>query len=387
MPLSMKRPAAQSTEVPVDKAAKKEKPVKVPKRETLIVSVAKGLVQTEIPEDVRNMLDEALDLSLGIFADQRHKFMQEIVDIVGGIFQGHIDSYKMNAAGFQKFIDEGESKREAQEASVQKLESDLNSYQSVVFGKVQELAAVAKEFADAKLNVKKQETEIADADREKSTSQEQRQQLESAMADIFHPLCENGVCGDASLAQANLLKLSSTLSAAGFDGSMVNTLSNVLMKDIVNRGSFDIMVLGQVKTEVADRMAKFNNFEQNFSKAKAELESTLAEMNVVFEKAKKEQMIKSTELVSAQKEESEVLQKVNDAKDELNATRKDIRGFAKELGVVTRRLTNFTEGPFAAFETLRDRSTPTVDEVPAQQDDVDMAKGVDLQETDTLVEA
>merc|ERR1719444_693740 len=92
------------------------------------------------------MLDEMLDCSLGMFADQRDKYMQEIVELTGSILQKHIDRCKADAGGFQTWIEDCEKSKCSQEAVVKDLESEIVSHQANVWGKVQELAAAAKTY-------------------------------------------------------------------------------------------------------------------------------------------------------------------------------------------------------------------------------------------------
>mmetsp|Transcript_126076 Transcript_126076/g.315038 ORF Transcript_126076/g.315038 Transcript_126076/m.315038 type:complete len:421 (-) Transcript_126076:253-1515(-) len=383
MPTVLKRPAAAAA---AGSAAKKHKPAAAkpaaakpkpapakaknppkPKRDPLLVSVSAGLaLSKELPDTAKSMLGDMLDFALTLYKEDRHQYQQNIVELVESTLGDVEKGLETSLEEAQNGIKQSEDKKESCTSIVQDNEAKLVDQSAVVQKRKHELADAARAFRATRESVNdiKISQDLAEQDLKKA--QCDKEKLEAALADYFQPLLAAGASAGDETGQEKVDCLTLILKKFNMDEAMMTAVPMALLKEPGVRGPFDTMVISQLEAEVNNRIVAYDTTLKEAEPAKAERAARLEEASGAFEEAKKAQLACAEAFWEASKGEESRQSSLLEAKQSVSEAGKEARRFQKDAEKAERALSNFRNGPQAAFLQLRDRTAPPPEEPPAE---------------------
>jgi len=358
MPLAMKRPAASMSGR--GRGGATESPLL---KKTAVASGVSGhinilcnqvacaiLTAPEYPELVKQMLTNTLGETLAVPKERRHAFQDDAIEMVRKV----LDSLK--AAALSK-LEGAEEKLATAVKENEKCQSEVESAAAVVAERIQTMvAAKTKHVERTSARVAAKEA-LALAEREQASgnagivvTERKKQRLESCLETIYGPL------KSGEMPAAEVRDGAKTIQNLGkdldFDMSLLQTVPTALAKAPSDRGSFDNVVISQIDAEFQKCLAKFTDELANGEPAKKERAAKV-------EAASNEhaQALASEEAANTAKEAARTAHK--EAETEHTAQLKAQQQSASDRDIASgvvdaarAELTEFDEGPFAAFKEL-----------------------------------
>lgn len=375
-----KRPAAkassskaQTTLSKADPAPKAERKPP-PKRQKLdpmartCQTVMAGLQQaTCVPDSVRKMLQEMLDVALLTYKDERHKYQESVVAMAG-------DVLAQTEAGFLKIRDEAKAGEaltvEAHDASdkvAKGIEMEWKEKHDVVEACRKVLAEHANIFKAKTETV--QLAEAAQADLSVETEACQARMASLAKAEEYAEALVAGV--EADKVKELLDPLMEVLGGLLMDQSVMVALPDALGKGPADRGTFDKLVVQQLLDDLAKRSNALKTELLEFEPAKANHAAAVATAQDALEAANKQQQQSAQSLWDAQAALKAVAEQLDKALADARALLRQQRTLTKEGAAAEKKLTAFRNGPQAAYFSLRDRVSEPPEPPPAAAMEVD----------------
>jgi len=302
-----------------------------------------------LPTAVQSLLSEASQPCLSTYADQRHRYQEEVVDMVAQALSGvevtlqaavteataGLDA--LDRAQLQAQIIEEAHKRAAAKGT------DAQKEATVVE------TSLKYRLAEETLKLKLKEQKAGDADynavdAKKAMFQDAIAKVEAAKA--------------AVTIRKEMHALEAALKACSVDASLIAVLPNVLMKEPAARGEFDAVMMQNLDGALAESFAAVEAELKPLEPAKATRASEVAAAQAAYDAAKeardaaKEEHKKSSAAVAA-------------ADNSLKAAEGAEKHFAETFKTAETKkksaeqeLGKFQEGPLATFSKLKDQKTP-----------------------------
>lgn len=326
--------------------------------ETMLQSISERLSTglDKVPAQCTQMLSQMLASSLGVVREQRHRYQESVVDMVGAILKAKEEELAAQQAAIQAETHALGAKRVSREAAVQAAEKDLAAKREVANKKKYDLGSAAQAFKMAKEAVAAAQLAESIAEKDIQATTAKKGLLAAAFSDYVKPLAEGTVGQDDA---ARLVKsLMSVLAQFQLDESMMTALPSALTKEPSTRGPFDTTLVAQLDDAVSVRMANFTGKIRDATILQAKLAADLKASAAAFHVARLKQHAAAdvfTKARSAQK----------DAEDALEAATQALKNLDPEEVALTEDLANaqdslkvFLEEPKLFFQTLSHRVTP-----------------------------
>jgi chromosome segregation ATPase len=318
-----------------------------------------------LPKACRTMLVSIADSILTTYAAERHPFQVQALEMIA-------QTVTMIEADLEKKVSEAQAKVEnsgkdhaAHQAAVTAAEAKLAASQEEVTKLKENLAASASSEKDAKAEVVSAQAGLQAKKDELEGEGTKKKDLESAK-ELYEELKTSKQLGKDQ--RTSLKTLIKVLKDFGLEDTVVDALSEVLLKDSAKLGTFDKIVLDQVD-------AKFPEWATSVESSIKACESLLEELPKSVADAEQQCAARADDsktlreaLEAATVAASEAKTAVKDASAALKAFEKTMPALESDLEEAKAELSSFKEGPAQAFEELKSLAAPKLvpDPVPEE---------------------
>lgn len=343
----MKRSAQTSSKATAKKA--KQDPVEV---SLAVVSAALTQAAGLTPEAAQ-MLCNALPACLGVPQDVRHKYQQDMVELVAVELSNIESAMQQLIREKQAAAQETESREASCKAAVAEAKASVETQQGVVQQSKAALANDALAFRvarqaveDAEYQQKVRTKEIGKAASKKASLEKLLQDMETVYErpDEVEWLVQ-GLMGHLNP-----------------DDSMKTAMPSALAKGPDARGPFDVMVFEQLRATSATELQKLGATVEAGAPLKASLAEALRTASAALDAAREKQMAAA----QAYNQESGELTATQDALAAAQAASKEAsRGHSRAVQArdqAEAELDLFRQDVLSAFTFLRERVTPVAEE-------------------------
>jgi len=271
----LKRPAASQYTTPFKKHASSVKHDAV--HDGLMQSIRDAISNSSAPPVVKDMLIISMEYSLGIQKDSRHRFQEEVVEMIASTLG---DEEKKMA---QEFEDAKGAVEKCDTEAASQAEA-VDAAKAAASDKTQALAITQVDLATAEHAVEDQlqacneiEHELNAIKDEVNGVLQKQGKLNAVVAEVVKPAKDGeGISKDVV---DSFLELCTALAC---DTSMVQAIPSAFEKAAENRGDFDKIVIEHVEKVIVDKLAAqqadVNKSETEMSAREAKLESAKAEL-------------------------------------------------------------------------------------------------------------
>eukprot|EP00444_Apocalathium_aciculiferum_P024827 CAMPEP_0183433336 /NCGR_PEP_ID=MMETSP0370-20130417/61326_1 /TAXON_ID=268820 /ORGANISM="Peridinium aciculiferum, Strain PAER-2" /LENGTH=373 /DNA_ID=CAMNT_0025619647 /DNA_START=100 /DNA_END=1221 /DNA_ORIENTATION=- len=339
---------------------------------------AKGLRESDLPQDTIRMLSEMLSPALATYKEQRHPFQARIVAMVGDTLAATEVGMKESGEETSKFIADGEEAKVSRLAELVKALEEATAKQEATEQEKRALATSAKAYKAAKEAVEDaRESMKAHAQKLKGVS-ENKDQLRVADSAYVKPLME-GVEDKV----AHIEALCEVLKEFGFDVSILVALPNAFAKAPSERGSFDLMVITNLNEEIGKRIASFEATLREADADAAKAQAAIAEAETAFKVAQEKQLASADLFTECRGAQDTAEAQAEESRAAVKEVDKQLAQLIREQAKGEKRLGAFHAGPLAAFLGLRDQEAPppepeeAPEEPPAAEEEVPAEDGAE----------
>jgi len=320
--------------------------------------VAAGLTRVEgLPRDVAKMLGDMLDVSLPLFCDERHELQERVVALGEKVLRSHESSLEAKLATANELVTQSEKSLGPQQKVVDDAEGAVKERMALELDFKRALAEAARAFQASKKALDDAAQSREAFDQELRAAADRKAKFECIQSEMVSPLAEGTV--EEAQKSSVIETLVGMLDGLGLEQSIMLAIPACFGKAPDARGSFDTMVVAQLREELARRIAA----------AAAELERAVptkaARVAVVEEAVAKVEAAKANQIGQAQDfrdtrstreaTEAELLIKAAT----LRELQKEEKKRRREFHSIEGRLSTFSEGVLATYTSLRCRSRPT----------------------------
>lgn len=312
-------------------------------------AVAAAVKRAELPSGVLHLLSEATPPCLSTFADQRHRYQESVVDMVGQALSG-IEVTLQTAVS---------------EASAALDSLDRAKLQSQIIAEAQKRAAAkaveaSKEatvveatlkfrLADETLKAKIKDQKAGDG--EYNTVDAEKAKVEGAIKKVE-------ATSAAAASKKDIHSLESALKAVDMDASLLGVLPNVLHKAPEERGDFDKVTLSNLDSELAKKLEAIEAELAPLAPAKTERANEVAAAQAAFDAAKEARDAAK----AAQKDASVAVAAASKSLEAAEVAEHKFAHTLKEAKIskedAEKELVKFREGPLGFFSKLKAQTTP-----------------------------
>jgi len=320
--------------------------------------VARGIqAAEETPQVVREMLVSMLESSLKVFKDERHEFQQATVDMVGDLLSAVEAGLLTTVGDADALVASADEEKTKREAAVKGANEQLAAQIDEVSVKKQVLADDAQAFRSAKEAVAEVQATQKGSEKELAAATAKKDELELAMKDLARPLIE-GSCKDKEECTDFVSRLMPVLKKHEFSDSMLAPLPNMLVKDPMERGTFDTMLASQLTEEASKRLVDFDTVIKAAEAIKASHASVRGAADEKLHAAREAQRASAEAFTATRSKQKAREQALEAAKVALKELGPQMRQNTKAAERAKGSLAKFRGGPLATFVEMRDRSVP-----------------------------
>lgn len=320
-------------------------------------AVVEGLCRSsETPTPVINMLTSMAEGALRTCKDERHKYQESVVDMIGGVLNGVEAEAKSRIEQTKEKLEAMGETRLQREAAAQSAGAEVDSKRVVTQEQKHALAADAEAFKAARESLSAAQAAYKATCKELDAQTKEKERLQAILADFVKPLTEG--TAEVDSVQRLTTSLMASLSKLGLDESMMSAIPEAIVKEPSARGAFDTSVVSGLKEELDKRIAVGEKDMAAKEPAKAEANTKVQEAQGEFEKAKEKQhkgAAAYTEARDAQKAAEESLKVANKALADVDP---EVKALQNELTAAEKDLEDLCNGPKHSYEELRDRVLP-----------------------------
>jgi len=395
MPAVLKRPAAAAPAAPAakkgkqaakaptkppakevgEKPAKKAKQPAPPKRDPLLTQVAAGLeLAADLPQSAKEMINDMLVHACSTWKAERHEFQASVVSFTETTLTGVERGLQEALEAAQQAAAHLDETKDARANAVQGAEKALEEQRADVSKAKHSLADAARAFRAAREAIAQASAAQETVERDLTKAAADKDELEVAMADLFRPLLAEGGAAGEGKGQEKADSLMQFLTKVSFDEAMLSALPSALVKEPSTRGSFEMVVLSQLESDVAKRVAELDASLKEAQPTRAQRAEDLEKAQASLEEAKQAQLDGAGTLQAATAEEQRRQAALQEAKQAVAEAGKEAKRLGRDVERSQRALDSFVGGPLVAFLQLRDRSAPApVEEEAAKAEEAPAA--------------
>jgi hypothetical protein len=318
-------------------------------------SIQNVIEASDLSEETQTIILESLPLSLGEFADKRHKFQEQMVDAIGDVLKEMETSLIADVTNAQSERDESENKRSKIDADVSETAKSLDAKNAQVQQLKKCLANDALAFRSAKEALKEAEEAKLNEEFEVRASQRKKEEYATMLEQL--EFLKNAAPEDPEAQKKNASLLASIKKHA-FEDSMLIALPEALRKPSDARGQFDKLTIDGLQTELNKRTAQQDAIISAFAPTEQKLTSAIEQAHVVLDASS-----------ATLRKSASTFQKASDEQATCTADAAAAIKAQKDFGTSQRRLNRacdtaqaelevFREGPLAKFLELKARKEP-----------------------------
>jgi len=313
------------------------------------LQVASGLAET-----LRNMLIVSVEPAMSEFKDQRHPHQDAVVAWIGEALSTHQSS-------LQSAVSDATSKCDGlatESADCQNVVSAAEEHLvglSGVAATAQEVQSNASAAVDeAATALKAAHNTATDHAQESDAAAQTKQQLEALVSEDGPYIKVKAVAAKKKDVDA-FVKL---LKKFNFEGTLLQTLAPVLIKEPATLTEFDNLVLGNLEETVALQITAQTKIIDDATPRQQQLAEEIAAAEAVVSTATSAAKTSETSLQSAVAEVTQGEVALKDAKKALKAFGPAAKEAAHALTLALSAVEDFSNEIWAVFEELRDRCAP-----------------------------
>eukprot|EP00933_Yihiella_yeosuensis_P073569 TRINITY_DN82283_c0_g1_i1.p1 TRINITY_DN82283_c0_g1~~TRINITY_DN82283_c0_g1_i1.p1 ORF type:complete len:387 (+),score=152.30 TRINITY_DN82283_c0_g1_i1:127-1287(+) len=305
-----------------------------------------------MPASVTTLLASVLPHCLPVFKDERHEFQNSLLEMIQKTLDSAQQALSAEVASAEEVVNGGDDERQRRETAVatslQALLDSQEAHKAKQAAKPEKLEALKLASDSLKDSQAKQKS----GDHDALVLESGKQALERAIADLLTPLKE-GTGG-----KRQLQALAKQLHASSLEDSLIEAVELPLNKKPDTRGNFDKVVLEQVDTQIAEKLAALT------SKLAAEAparEARAAEVKAAqdnYDACKAASDTAAEELKCAKEAEAAAKTALAAAKESSKNHTQELLDAASHLDSARKNLENFRSGVLVAFEELLGRTAP-----------------------------
>mmetsp|Transcript_81312 Transcript_81312/g.169986 ORF Transcript_81312/g.169986 Transcript_81312/m.169986 type:complete len:444 (+) Transcript_81312:141-1472(+) len=350
-----KRSAAKApTAAPAQKRAKMDPSCK---------GVIEALTLTDLPLDVKSMLQTAVPKAFELVKEERHYSQSAMVEMIGTALEGVVAKYIEDLSAISKQVEANDQQRQALTAEQEKKEAAEAEAAEASNAAKLVLKETLEALVDAKASLLESREAQSTGDRDINKAKEDKAALEAVMSDSLTAIVEGSVDDLAD----HFEKLTPFLEAMTLEDSLRGSLPTSCLKKADSRRTFDTMVIQQARTCFEELLtslrSKLDDGEPGMQERAAlvaakESETLEAERNV--EEATKK-------LAEAEARCQEAASNSSTAKAAMQECMAKHDELQQALEGKTAEFEHFKSYNVTCFETLKEKTAvKTVEEVEAQ---------------------
>jgi chromosome segregation ATPase len=324
--------------------------------------VSKELMKAELPAGVYDMLEAILPLTLGEFADHRHKYQEQVVQALDTMMKDFEDRRSKDVMDLQANLEEANRKKPESEESRDEALRRRDEKAAEVREKKDALAAAALAFRAARAET----TKAAEAKRTDEVDFNEAMKKKAEFSSMMEDLA---FLRDAPVDDRQTTDKRSSLIASmrrcNFEEAMMVVLPAVFAKPPSSRGEFDDIALEGLAASLQKRLSQQETVVAEGAPLQEERRAAIVAAEDALESAEVRQ-------VEAAESYTAVDANLQACEDEATSSSKAVREACARIKKISSSLTTaeaeleiFRDGPLANFRRLQQRVSPPAVEEPA----------------------
>lgn len=325
--------------------------------------VHSGLAKVEgLPRDVAKMLGDMLDIALPVFREERHELQERVVALGEKVLRGHAQALETKIAAVAGSIAQSEQAVAPQAKAVEGAELAVKEKTALELEFKQALAETARAFQAAKRGLEEAEGSRSAFDTELLELEKRKAKFEQIQIEMVAPLTEGGLEEEKKTSLIN--SLVGMLGDLGLEQSIMIAIPASFGKSPEARGSFDTMVVAQLRGEVASRIAAASAELERAGATKAARTGAVEEASAKLRAAKSKQVSKAQTFRDSQAAREATQEDLSAKSSSLRDLNKEERKHKKDLTNIEARLDIFRDGALATYASLSQRTKPVPEASP-----------------------
>jgi hypothetical protein len=324
--------------------------------------VSKELMNAELPVGVYDMLERILPLTLGEFADHRHKYQEQMVQALDTMMTEFDGRRSKNVIDLQAQLDDANRKKPESEESRDEALRRRDEKAAEVREHKEALAAAALAFRAAR-------AATATAAEAKRTDEVEFLEATKKKAKFSGMMEDLAFLRDAPVDDRQTADKRSSLIAkmrrCNFEEAMMVVLPAVFAKPPSARGEFDDIAVEGLAASLQKRLSQQEAVVAEGAPLQEERRAAIVAAEDALECAEVRQ-------VEAAESYQAVASKLQSCEDEAASAQKAVREVCARIKKISGSLTTaeaeleiFRDGPLANFRRLQQRASPPAVEEPA----------------------
>jgi len=314
--------------------------------------VHRAISNSGAPHAVKEMLKTLMEDSLGVVKDSRHKFQEEVCQMIESVLLDEDKKLEHMVQEAQEDVEKCVAGKVAQNADIEAAQAAAETQKHTLTAKQAELAS-AEQDVEGKVQIcKVAQEELDKLKKEVNVAVQTQEKLEAALTGVVQSTKDG-----QAVSKDVLDSFIALCTAVKCDPSMLTSLSAVLGKPAGELGPFDRIVIEQLeeiitaqvvvhKEVVVQNEAKISATQSKLDTANDELQRCLRG------KESLESEVKSIEILT--KQTAADVQSAKKKMKELDSERESADARAE---VAKARVAKFREGALAACKQLLERSS------------------------------
>jgi DNA repair exonuclease SbcCD ATPase subunit len=349
MPPKGSKRAAATAAGGVEKAAKKAASSKC------ATVVAQMKTFEAFPKACRTMLASIADSILTTYAADRHPFQVQALEMFAQTVAMIEADLEKKVSEAQAAVENSGTDHAAHQAAVTAAEAKLAGSSEEVTKLKENLAASASSEKDAKAALVSAQAGLQAKKDELESEGSKKKDLESAKESYEELKASTQVGKDGRTSLKTLIKV---LKDFGLEDTVVDALSEVLLKDPAKLGTFDKIVLEQVDAKFPEWAASVESSIKACESLLEELPKSVADAEQQCAARADDSKTLREALDTATAAASEAKTEVKEVSATLKAFEKTMPALESDLEEAKAALSSFKEGPAQAFDELKTLAAP-----------------------------
>lgn len=331
--------------------------------------ITAGLRQVEgMPRDVAKLLGDMLEVALVPFADERHDLQRRVVALGDDALRGHESNIQAKIAGAEEAIARSEEIMAPQQQVIDRAELLLSEKSDSEQGRKRALADTARAFRAAKKALDGAEIACQALDGELQIAVDKKEKLETMQTELVLPLTEGNL--DKEKKDSTVVALVEILETLDMPSSIMVAIPASFSKAPEQRGSFDTMVVNQLKEELAARIGAAVSEIEQAEPNRVAREAARVAAQAALDAAKASQLEGAQQFWGSQAETKSAQEELEAKQVALYEVQREQKIQRRTLSQAVAKLDGFQSGALATFAALRDREKPdepaAVESVPVE---------------------
>jgi len=329
--------------------------------------IVMGLKQVEgMPRDVATMLGDMLALALLPYKGERHDLQDRVVALGEEALRSHERKMVTQIASSTESIARNEEASDPQKQAAHDAEGVVRQKLEAESRCKGGLAEAAQGFQAAKTALAEAKAACNALDHELEVAASRKEELEKIQKDLVSPLTEGGLDEDEK--NSYVTNLVNVLEGLGLEHSIMIAIPASFGKAPEDRGSFDTMVVSQLKEEFESRIRKAVSQLEEAEPTKAARTTSVDAAKIALDIATGRQLTSAQEFWDSKALHQAAQEDLDTMWKRLQGLSKEQKKFRKDLQNMEVQLANFGTGVLATYSSLRDRVKPESMVQPPQQE-------------------